>query len=245
MGFTYATRSGMSIGIEDLIIPQSKAELSAKARDEVIKVEQQYLEGAITNGERYNKVIAVWSDVTEKIADAMFKEMERRDQRRQVQPGLHHGRLGRARQQAADPPARRHARPDGQAVGRNHRDADQGELPRRALGARVLHLDARRAQGSGRHGAQDRRLGLPDAPSRRRRAGRDRLRSRLRHARRHRGAGHRRERRDHRAAARPHHRPRRRSSASSIRCRATCCSTSTRRSTRRRRRRCRTRASRR
>ena len=86
MGFTYATRSGMSIGIEDLIIPQSKAELSEKARDEVIKVEQQYLEGAITNGERYNKVIAVWSDVTEKIADAMFKEMERRDKEGKFNP---------------------------------------------------------------------------------------------------------------------------------------------------------------
>ncbi|MDO8679862.1 MAG: DNA-directed RNA polymerase subunit beta', partial [Acidobacteriota bacterium] len=78
-GFTYATRSGMSIGIEDLIIPKSKAVLSENARTEVIKVEQQYLEGAITNGERYNKVIAVWSDVTEKIADAMFSEMEQRD----------------------------------------------------------------------------------------------------------------------------------------------------------------------
>jgi DNA-directed RNA polymerase subunit beta' len=76
----------MSIGIEDLIIPQSKAALSEKARDEVIKVEQQYLEGAITNGERYNKVIAVWSDVTEKIADAMFKEMERRDQEGKFNP---------------------------------------------------------------------------------------------------------------------------------------------------------------
>ncbi len=86
LGFTYATRSGMSIGIEDLIIPQSKAALSEKARDEVIKVEQQYLEGAITNGERYNKVIAVWSDVTEKIADAMFKEMERRDQEGKFNP---------------------------------------------------------------------------------------------------------------------------------------------------------------
>ncbi len=86
MGFTYATKSGMSIGIEDLIIPQSKAALSEKARDEVIKVEQQYLEGAITNGERYNKVIAVWSDVTEKIADAMFKEMERRDQEGKFNP---------------------------------------------------------------------------------------------------------------------------------------------------------------
>ncbi len=46
-----------------------------------------------------------------------------------VQPGLHHGRLRRARIETADPPARRHARPDGQAVGRNHRDADQVELP--------------------------------------------------------------------------------------------------------------------
>src|SRR6266511_3110646 len=80
LGFTYATRSGMSIGIEDLIIPPAKPELVRNARSEVIKVEQQYLEGAITNGERYNKVIAVWSDVTEKIADAMFKEMESRDQ---------------------------------------------------------------------------------------------------------------------------------------------------------------------
>ena len=86
VGFTYATRSGMSIGIQDLIIPQDKATLSEKARDEVIKVEQQYLEGAITNGERYNKVIAVWSEVTEKIADAMFNEMERRDKEGKFNP---------------------------------------------------------------------------------------------------------------------------------------------------------------
>src|SRR5688500_15411289 len=58
VGFTYATRSGMSIGIQDLIIPQDKAILSERAGDEVIKVEQQYLERAITNGERYNKIIA-------------------------------------------------------------------------------------------------------------------------------------------------------------------------------------------
>src|SRR5688500_4250104 len=65
VGFTYATRSGMSIGIHDLIIPEDKRKLSEMANAEVIKVEQQYLEGAITNGERYNKIIAVWSDVTE------------------------------------------------------------------------------------------------------------------------------------------------------------------------------------
>ncbi|MBA2603845.1 MAG: DNA-directed RNA polymerase subunit beta', partial [Acidobacteria bacterium] len=80
LGFTYATRSGLSIGIDDLIIPQEKPVLVERARDEVIKVEGQYLEGAITNGERYNKVIAVWSDVTEKIADEMFSEMEELDQ---------------------------------------------------------------------------------------------------------------------------------------------------------------------
>src|SRR5687767_973289 len=75
LGFTYATRSGLSIGIDDLIIPGNKQQLVDNARNEVIKVEQQYLEGAITNGERYNKIIAVWSEVTEKIADEMFGEM--------------------------------------------------------------------------------------------------------------------------------------------------------------------------
>ena len=125
-----------------------------------------------------------------------------------LQPGLHHGRLGRPRLEAADPPAGRHARPDGQAVGRDHRDADPGQLPRRPDGVRVLHLDARRAQGPGRHRAEDGGLGLPDPPPRRRGAGRDHPRDRLRHDGRHRGAGDRRERRDHRAAARPHRRPR-------------------------------------
>ena len=80
LGFTYATRSGLSIGIDDLIIPANKQQLVQDARNEVIKVEQQYLEGAITNGERYNKIIAVWSEVTEKIADEMFGEMKEMDQ---------------------------------------------------------------------------------------------------------------------------------------------------------------------
>ena len=76
LGFGYATQSGLSIGIDDLIVPAQKVSLVKAANDEVLNVEQQYLEGAITNGERYNKVIAIWSDVTEKVADAMFQEME-------------------------------------------------------------------------------------------------------------------------------------------------------------------------
>ena len=76
LGFKYATVSGLSIGIDDLIVPAQKASIIKEANDEVIRVEQQYLEGAITNGERYNKVIAIWSDVTERVADEMFNEME-------------------------------------------------------------------------------------------------------------------------------------------------------------------------
>ena len=87
LGFTYATRSGLSIGIDDLIIPKEKVVLVRQARDEVIKVESQYLEGAITNGERYNKVIAIWSEATEQIANAMFTEMEAIDKEgRQFNP---------------------------------------------------------------------------------------------------------------------------------------------------------------
>ncbi len=79
LGFTYATRSGLSIGIDDLVVPADKEVQVESARQEVIRVEQQYLEGAITNGERYNKVIAIWSDVTERIADKMFNEMQASD----------------------------------------------------------------------------------------------------------------------------------------------------------------------
>jgi DNA-directed RNA polymerase subunit beta' len=79
LGFTYATRSGLSIGIDDLVIPDEKRMLVDKARHEVIRVEQQYLEGAITYGERRNKVIAIWSETTEKISDEMFEEMKEQD----------------------------------------------------------------------------------------------------------------------------------------------------------------------
>ena len=128
--------------------------------------------------------------------------------RHRVQPDLHHGRLGRARIEAADPPARRDARPDGQALGRDHREPDHLELPRRPDRAAVLRLDARRAQGPRRHGAQDGRLRLPDAAPGRRQPGRDHQRARLRDRGRPRDPSDHRVGRGDRGAARPHHRPR-------------------------------------
>ena len=75
LGFLYSTKAGFTISISDLIIPSNKNQLVEDARNEVIEVEQQYLDGAITNGERYNKVVAIWSDVTESISDEMFSSM--------------------------------------------------------------------------------------------------------------------------------------------------------------------------
>jgi DNA-directed RNA polymerase subunit beta' len=79
LGFLYATKAGISIGIDDLVTPDAKKVLVAKADEDVINVEQQYLDGVITNGERYNKVVAIWSEVTDKVAKEMFKAMDQRE----------------------------------------------------------------------------------------------------------------------------------------------------------------------
>jgi len=80
LGFLYATKAGISIGIEDLVVPDSKAALVEAAREAVIEVEKQYQDGAITDGERYNKIIDIWSDVTERVADEMFRKMAQQDE---------------------------------------------------------------------------------------------------------------------------------------------------------------------
>ena len=145
LGFQYATKAGLSIGIDDMVIPQSKAGLVRDAEQLAIAVQQQYLDGAITNGERYNKVVEIWSKITEDVADEMFGAMEKRDKIGRNQPDLRHGRLRRSWFEAADSSALGYARIDGQAFGRNHRDADHGEFPRRPHRVGVLHLHPRRA----------------------------------------------------------------------------------------------------
>ncbi len=79
LGFLYATKAGISIGIDDLVTPESKREIVEKAEKEVITVEQQYHDGVITNGERYNKVISIWSEATDKVAKEMFVAMNERE----------------------------------------------------------------------------------------------------------------------------------------------------------------------
>src|SRR5216684_88696 len=86
LGFRYATKAGLSIGIDDLVIPDNKKTLVRDAEKLGVAVQQQYLDGAITNGERYNKVIEIWSAITEKVADEMFGQMQQRDKEGALNP---------------------------------------------------------------------------------------------------------------------------------------------------------------
>ncbi len=86
LGFYYATRAGISIGIDDMVVPSQKEELVREAEKQVVEVQQQYQEGAITQGERYNKIIEIWSKVTERVSDEMFKVMEAEDQAGKLNP---------------------------------------------------------------------------------------------------------------------------------------------------------------
>src|SRR5207245_8857766 len=86
LGFRFATKAGLSIGIDDMVIPDNKKMLVKDAEKQVVAVQQQYLDGAITNGERYNKVIEIWSGITEKVADEMFGQMQQRDKEGDINP---------------------------------------------------------------------------------------------------------------------------------------------------------------
>jgi len=73
LGFRHACRAGISFGKDDLVIPQAKIALLKKAQDQVKEYEQQYQDGLITRGEKYNKVVDVWSTCTERVAEEMMK----------------------------------------------------------------------------------------------------------------------------------------------------------------------------
>jgi len=75
LGYKYATLSGISISMNDMIIPSLKDDILTKAEQEVRKIDDQYKGGLITDGEKYNKVVDIWAQSTEKIAAEMMKEM--------------------------------------------------------------------------------------------------------------------------------------------------------------------------
>jgi DNA-directed RNA polymerase subunit beta' len=75
-GFSFATRSGISIGINDMVVPQAKITIIDQAENEVKEIEKQYASGLLTDGERYNKVIDIWSRANDFVAKAMMDELQ-------------------------------------------------------------------------------------------------------------------------------------------------------------------------
>src|SRR6188768_732867 len=86
LGFQTAMQAGISIGIDDMIIPENKKEIVADARKKVDEVESQYKKGIITSGERYNKIIDIWTGAADRIAKAVFGKLENNDGRTEVNP---------------------------------------------------------------------------------------------------------------------------------------------------------------
>ena len=75
-GFKYSTYAGVSIGVEDMVVPENKGEIIAKAEEEVKNFQEQYSSGLITDGERYNKVVDIWSHTNDAVAKAMMDKIK-------------------------------------------------------------------------------------------------------------------------------------------------------------------------
>ncbi len=81
LGFHYATVSGLSISLADMSIPLNKAERIGKAQKQVREIEGQAKDGVITENERYNRIIDIWTHLGDKVADEMFEEMQKQENR--------------------------------------------------------------------------------------------------------------------------------------------------------------------
>ena len=74
-GFRYSTRAGVSIGVNDMVIPTQKTKMVQNAEKEVKEIEKQYNSGLLTSGERYNKVVDIWSHTNDQVSQAMMKQL--------------------------------------------------------------------------------------------------------------------------------------------------------------------------
>jgi DNA-directed RNA polymerase subunit beta' len=75
MGYEYATKAGISINIKDMVIPKEKPQIIDTAQAEVDKITNEYNEGSITNGERYNKIVDVWAQTNEKLSKVLISNL--------------------------------------------------------------------------------------------------------------------------------------------------------------------------
>jgi DNA-directed RNA polymerase subunit beta' len=86
LGFREATKSGVSIGIDDMIVPKERDEQIDAAQKQIKEVEKQYRKGVITPGERYNKIVDIWTHCTDQISGVMFKTLEANQGKKEYNP---------------------------------------------------------------------------------------------------------------------------------------------------------------
>ena len=74
-GFSHSPRAGISIGIDDMVVPDEKQTIISGAEKSVNEIEEQYASGLVTTGERYNKVVDIWSHTNDQVAKAMMNKL--------------------------------------------------------------------------------------------------------------------------------------------------------------------------
>ncbi len=196
LGFREAFKAGISFGKDDMVVPETKPRIIAETGALAKEYEQQYNDGLITQGEKYNKVVDVWMKCSDKLAEEMMariSSVEKDDLGRDkpinsIYMMSHSGARGSPTQMKQLAAMRGlMTKPSGEII----ESADHLQLQGRADRARVFQLDAWRTQGSCRHRLENREFGLSDAPPGRCRAGFDhhddrlRIRERDSHARHH------------------------------------------------------------
>ena len=165
-GFHWATRSGVTVSIDDVTTPANKAEILADYEAQAEKVQKQFERGLVTDDERRQELIEIWTQASNDVAKAMEANFDRTNPIYMMVDSGASGNMMQIRQVAAMRGLV--ANPKGDIIPR----PDQGQLPRGPVGPGVLHLHPRCPQGSRRHRAAYRRLGLPDPSSGGRLAGR-------------------------------------------------------------------------
>ena len=177
VGFKFATRGGLTIGLWDIVVPKEKKAMLVEADEAVAAIDKQFQRGLITEDERYEQVVELWQRVTKDVSDQMMDGLgDENPVRMMTDSGARGnkgniGQLGAMRGLMADP------------SGPDHRRARAEQLPRGHDGPRVLHQHPRRPQGPRGHRPPHRGLRVPHPAPRGRRAGRHHPRGRLRHAR--------------------------------------------------------------
>jgi len=129
-----------------MIIPKEKDQEIDTAQKQIKEVEKQYRKGVITPGERYNKIVDIWTHCTDQIANVMLRTLDNNQGKKNTTLSRSWWDSG-ARGNRHSPSARRCAWIDGQALRRHHRETDSLQLPGRLTVLEYFNFDSRRAKG--------------------------------------------------------------------------------------------------